>query len=280
MLSRTAFVTVVLLATLAVPARGQQAPTGPRGIPVVTSVWRTLRDSTRAPWARPLASAVLPGMGQLLGDHERGALYLIAEAFLVTRFVSLNAEGRRDRTQYRDLAFVVARGAYAPVARDTDFEYYEQMGRYIESGPFDTDPGTQLVPPTDERTYNGAIWALARQTYFTDPTNPPPPNSPEYQRALAFYVSRAIGPNFQWSWRNAGLEQDLYRQTIHASDQAFRRATTQLGLLLANHILSGVDAFITERLARTGSAVRVDTGLRAVPGRGRPALGINVHLEF
>jgi hypothetical protein len=146
------------------------------------------------------------------------------------------------------------------------FEYFEQMGRYVESGPFDTDPGSAIVPPTDEQSYNGQIWALARRTFFTDPDVTPPPDAPEYQRALAFYGSRAIGPNYQWSWRNAGLEQDLYRQAIRQSDQAFRQASQGLGLLLANHLLSAVDAAITERLARRGHGPRLQSGVHQRSG--------------
>jgi hypothetical protein len=224
----------------------------------------TLADPSRATWVRPLASALIPGTGQLLGGHPRGAVYLVTEALLLTRFLALNAEGNREEDRYRELALVVARAAYAPVDQDTVFEYYEQMGRYVESGPYDTDSGPALQPPTDERTYNGQIWELARTTYFPDPDQAPPPESPEYQRALTFYTSRAIGPNYQWSWRNAGLEQDLYRQTIAASDEAFRDATTTIGLL-ANHVLSAVDAFVTTRLSGDGRVVEVQTGFR--PGR-------------
>lgn len=227
----------------------------------MTDLWRALRDPSRATWARPLASGIVPGTGQLLGGRERGALYLVAEAFLLTRALALGAEGRRERDRYRRLALVVARAQFAQVDTDTVFEYFEQMGRYVESGPFDTDPGTALVPPVDERTYNGQIWALARRTFFADPDVTPPPDAPEYQRALAFYTSRAIGPNYQWSWRNAGLEQDLYRQAIRQSDRAFRQASQGLGLLLANHLLSAVDAAITERLARPGRGPRIETRL-------------------
>lgn len=220
-----------------------------------------LADPGKALWVRPLASLLVPGTGQLLGGHPRGAVYLVAEALLITRTLTFSSEGRRDQARYRELATVVARAPYDPVAQDTVFEYYEQMGRWVESGPFDTDPGPTLVPPTDERTYNGQIWQLARTTFFADPDAEPPADSPEYQRALAFYSSRAIGPNFQWSWRNAGLEQDLYRQTISASDEAFRAATTTLGILLVNHLLSAVDAFITERLRGALLPVGLQTGV-------------------
>jgi hypothetical protein len=219
---------------------------------------------------RPIASLLVPGTGQLLGGRSRGAVYLVAEALLITRALTLNSEGRRDQERYRELAMVVARAPYEPVLQDTIFEYYEQMGRWVDSGPFDTDPGPLLVPPDDERTYNGQIWALARTTFFPDPGVAPPADSPEYQRALAFYANRAIGPNFRWSWRNAGLEQDLYRQTISASDEAFRGATTTLGILLVNHLLSAVDAYITERLAGTRRPLELRTGVRP-PGPGRRA---------
>lgn len=210
----------------------------------------TTQGVTTAPWLRPIASALVPGSGQLMAGHEHGAIYVVAEAFFAIRFFTERAEGRRERDRYIDLAFGVARAPFAPARRDTAFEYYEQMEKFIESGPLDTDPGPALVPPTDERTFNGSLWALARQTFFENPMAPPDPSSPEYQRALEFYMARAVGPNFQWSWRNAGLEQDLFRQSIRRSDEALRQARQQLGLLLANHLLSAVDAFVSTRLAR------------------------------
>jgi hypothetical protein len=264
----------VLVALLGLTGRAlvaQQPPADSAGggVPILSGVWRTLSDPAHAEWARPLASAVIPGAGQLMARRDRGALYLVAEAFLLTRILGLNAEGRRERDRYRELAWVVARGQYLPAVQDTVFEYYEQMGKYVESGPFDADPGPGFEPTTDERTYNGQIWALARRTFFPDPDQPPPADSPEYQRALAFYTGRAVGPGFQWSWRNAGLEQDLYRQTIRQSDDAFRAATQHLGLLLANHVLSAVDAFISERLSQGGRTIALGTCFRPDPARGR-----------
>jgi hypothetical protein len=238
-------------------------------------------DPAGAEWVRPLASLLVPGTGQLLGGRARGAVYLVVEALLITRTLALSSEGQREQERYRELAFEVARGQFQPIEQDTVFEYYEQMGRYVESGPFDADPGPGFAPPTDLRTYNGQIWDLARTTFFPDPDNEPPPGSPEYERALAFYQSRAIGPNFQWSWRNAGLEQDLYRQTIAASDEAFREATTMLGLLLANHLLSAVDAFVSERLSRPDREVTLRTGLIPEGRAGhRPRLSAAISIAW
>lgn len=243
------------------PAHALRAPLGAQAEPaepdVPVSAFHTL------------ASAALPGSGQLMTGRHRGAIYAISEALFLTRFLAIHAEGRRERDRYLDLAFTIARGPYDPAARDTAFEYFERMEGFIESGPFDTDPGPALVPPTDERTFNGSIWALARATFFPDPDSIPPTESLEYRRALAFYEDRAVGPNFRWSWRNAGLEQDLFRQSIRQSDEAFRRATRQLGLLLANHLLSALDAFISYRLSQNDR--RVELSAAVWPGYRRPA---------
>lgn len=237
------------------PRAGGAQPSriGPTSSPSVPGApWADTKQTVGHPrWIEPLASAAVPGAGQFLRGNDRAALYLVAEAFLAAGFVGAWNEGRREATRFRDLAFSVARGLYAPSQRDTVFEYYEQMGRFVESGPFDTDPGPALVPPVEDITYNGSIWALARRTYFPNPDSIPDPDSPEYQRALEFYGRRAIGPNFRWSWRNAGLEQDLFRQTIQQSDDSFRRAQRQIGLLLANHLISAVDVYVSQRLARS-----------------------------
>lgn len=231
-------------------------------------------------WLPPLASALLPGSGQFLQGQEHGAIYVVAEVFLLARFIGLQNDARRGATRYKGLSFEVARGQFNPQIRDTVFEYFEQMQKFIESGPFDTDPGPGLVPPVDERTYNGSQWKLARQTFFANPDSIPDPGSIQYQLALQFYRQRAVGENFRWSWRNAGIEQDLYRQAIRQSDENFRRASQQLGLLLANHLLSAIDAFVSVRLSRNGwpvevsSAVWVSAGAREVRGRLSVRVGI------
>jgi len=228
---------------------------------LVTAPPDTVVATERPGWLPPLASAIIPGSGQLMMGQERGALYLAIEALLITRFFALQGDGRQAADRYRDLALQVARQPFNPVIRDTVFEYFEQMQKFIESGPFDTDPGAALVPPTDERIFNGSIWRLARETFFTNPDSLPDPGSLEYQQALEFYRRRAIGENFRWSWRNAGLEQDLYRQSIQRSDESFRQASQYLGLVLANHLLSAIDAFVTVRLSRNGRTVHLNSAI-------------------
>jgi hypothetical protein len=69
-----------------------------------------------------------------------------------------------------------------------------------------------------------------------------------YQRALELYESRAVRQPYRWSWRNAQLEQDLYRRTISRTNDAYRRATIDLSAVIANHLLSAIDAFAVVRL--------------------------------
>jgi hypothetical protein len=220
-------------------------------------------------WIVPLSSAFVPGSGQLLSGHDRGVLYFAAEALLMLRFWSLRSEGRKEREAYRDVAFTVARAPFRPARRDTVFEYFEAMELFAESGPYNTSSGPELVPPTDESTYNGHIWRLARETFLPDPELPADTSSAAYRRALSFYSARAIGANFQWSWRNAGLERDLFQQSIRRSDDAFKMATQYLGLVLINHLVSAIDAFVSAGLGVNGAirshvAARPERGMHVV----------------
>src|SRR5207247_11473640 len=81
------------------------------------------------------------------------------------------------------------------------------------------------------------------------PNGVPGRSSQPYQNSLKFYWDHAIGPSFQCSWRDHSLEHEVFKESIRRSDDAFRRAQNQVGLLLANHIASAVDALISARLA-------------------------------
>jgi hypothetical protein len=212
---------------------------------------------------RPLASLLLPGTGQLLGRQDRGAVYLAAEVYLLSHYLQLHREAQREADRFQALAYDIARRSFQPARRDTLFEYYEQMERFVESGRYDVDPGTGFAPETDPRTYNGSVWLLARRTYWENPDVPPDPSSQQYADARLFYWQHAVGPGYQWSWRDHSLEHQVYREAIRRSDNAFRRAQNQVGLLLANHIVSAVDALISTRLT---SAVGRSAEMRTTLG--------------
>lgn len=234
-----------VIAALAVPGRGATAQTPDSAPPPPAKP-----PEPRARfWARPVASLLVPGSGQFLAGEDRGAVYVAVEVYSLARILQLHQEAHREGRRYRDLAFEIARRAFRPVRRDTVFEYFETLERFTESGSYDRDPGPLLAPEIDPATYNGSVWLLARRTFWANPDSAPAPGSPEYLSAVRFYQENAAGPNFLWTWRDAALEQGVFRESIRKSDDAFRRAQNMLGVLLANHVVSAVDALISSRLS-------------------------------
>ncbi len=220
------------------------------------------RREARPPWLGPLASAILPGAGQGLLGQDRALAYLAVEGYGWLRYASDVREGQRQRREYRRLAARVARAYLSDVSPTGDFEYYERMEHYIESGVFDSSPVDGLQPEPNPESFNGFIWLRARTTFWEDPATPPPQSSEQYTAALEYYADRAIQPEYRWSWRNAQLEQDLFRRTIGRSNDAFRRSIQDLGVIIANHALSTVDAYVTVRI-RTARQSDSGIGLEA-----------------
>ncbi len=212
----------------------------------------TLRRSSLmpqlSPWWAPPLSALVPGLGQGVLGQQRGVAYVAAELYLVLRALGAERDARRERDAYREIARTVARAGFGDDRPDAGWPYYERLQFVLESGRYNVTPGGTFTPEPDVTTFNGSIWRLARETFWRDPDAPPPEGSDEYRRALAFYQERAVGEAFRWSWRDAQLEQDLYRQTIDRSNESSRLARQMVGLLLANHALSLVDAYVSVRL--------------------------------
>ncbi len=215
-----------------------------------------------ATYLAPLFSAFVPGSGQVVLHQARFVPYLLAETFLLSRYIADVDEGQQRRREYRSLAASVARALYSDTRPVGDWDYYERMEHYVESGVYDRVLGGSIDPETDPATFNGSVWELARRTFWSSPDSTPDPASTEYRRALSFYVNRAIRPEFRWSWRNAQLEHDVFRRTIERSNDAFQRSVQDLSLLLANHVLSTVDALVTVRVRRRdmGDTSMLDIG--------------------
>ncbi len=193
-------------------------------------------------------SAVVPGAGQWRMGEHRWIGYVALEIgawlhYLDRRTASVDLERR-----YRDLAWKSARQKPSGPRKDGDFGYYEALGRYVASGAYDADPTRAGVQPeTSVDTYNGSVWALARAMYFPADAESMPEDSPEYERALSYYRARAVAPEFAWSWESPAA-QETFRETMKASDEALRSATRTLGLILANHVVSAIDALIAARI--------------------------------
>ena len=195
-----------------------------------------------------LASAVIPGAGQLLLRQKRAAAYLALEAGALAFYLSQTRDGRRQRDRYRAISRDVARARFNPNGPRGDWDYYERMGKFVASGEYDLVPGGGLDPEINEESYNGSVWLLARQTYWRDPDVAPDPGSPEHSAAMAFYEQRAVAPDMRWSWIGEPQAFHQFRSAIDGSNSAFRSASATASILLANHFLSAVDAYVSVQI--------------------------------
>jgi hypothetical protein len=204
--------------------------------------------SSIPPGAAMLASAILPGAGQKLLEEDRWVPYAAVEVWAWLTFRDQHADGRRLKNRYRDLAWEVARRVSIGARRDSTFPYYELMSKHEASGAFDVDPRTNGVQPElNVTTVNGEVWVRARDLFFPSGIEQPS-GSPPYEKALAYYEQNAIPPSYAWAWGDNQLEQRVFAEVIHQSDEAFRTSTHILGVILANHVASAIDALIASRL--------------------------------
>lgn len=222
-----------------------------------------------SPVTPTLLSLALPGAGQHVLGQNRKWVYLALELAGWALWAERRAAARDYRDRYRNYAWETAR-LQSGSRVDGDFDYYERMTKWSRSGAFDADPSSSGVQPElDPGTYNGSIWSLAAQIHLP-PGPTPPPADPAYQDALAYYQQRAYASDLLWDWTGApGGQQELAR-LIEESDSRFGQATTVLGAVIANHMFSAADAYLSAR-GRAGAArLRVvPAGGWALPGVGR-----------
>ena len=193
-----------------------------------------------------MLSAAFPGAGQYVLGQDRFAVYAAAEIVLLLKGISDVREQRRQEGDFRSLARQVARSHFSANLPDGPWDYYESMEECFESGAFSLSE-TDLLPETDATTFNGSRWLLAARNHGVDPVTPDR-SGQAYHEAIAEYVDRAAHPDFLWSWRNAQLEWDLYHRVINKRNDAARAVGVDMTLLLANHVLSVVDAFANYRV--------------------------------
>jgi len=259
--------------TAGVPAAAQGARVAPAGVTraeraAPDSEFRLQIDSTprttpgisdlRVRRLAPIASAIVPGTGQLTLGNDRSVVYLAAEVIGWWRFNKSSHEQAQQEAAFKMIARTVARSHFSSAPPDGDWTYYETMRDFPESGSYSLSNGGAVVPETDVTTYNGHLW---QQLLATNPTT---------AAALASYEAQAIKPNFQWSWRNAQLQYDQFVRTTDKRNDAHSAALQDLIFIAANHVLSMVDAFATFRLQ-----IRPETG-----GDGRPGASFSASARW
>lgn len=207
-------------------------------------------------------SAALPGAGQLTLGRSRGWAHLGVEALGWLLWSDRRGAGADARAAYRDFAWDVGRLQFAARV-DGDFDYYETLSQWDRSGLFDTDSRTSgIQPEMDPTTYNGSIWSLATRL-FPQPANDPDP-APRAE-ALEYYMERAYGDELSWDWTLAQQgARNRFGELIEESDAKYRQATNVMGVILANHVVAAVDAFLAARSDR--ERVRLDVASMPDPG--------------
>jgi hypothetical protein len=212
-------------------------------------------------WSAPIASAFIPGLGQARLGQERFIAYMALETYLLVEIIKNSGEERDNSSTYRAIARDVARRGFPGSHPDGEWRYYETMEKYDASGSFSLNLGGPTVPETDAQTFNGIQWILARERYGIPLDDPNPAARATYAEAVTYYEQRAIPQNFGWNWLNASLEKDLFVQAINRRNDAARRVTNNLIVLIANHIVSSIDAFSSVRLIQSNGAFRATASI-------------------
>ncbi len=213
-----------------------------------------------------LFSALLPGSGQLYQGQNRGYLYIATEVASIAGWVVFRNRGRDGKEEYIEFAWINSRENVSSRNIRGDDDYYEHIARYVMSGEFDTDRNYDLSDPfsidpwTEDGTWNGEQWRIATINHFE------PDSTGAYTigtradslAALQFYAGKAVQEDFYWDWTkdntvpNFRALQNQYLDLRDESNQAFQNATLSLVVLMANHVASVVDAFISARIELPG----------------------------
>jgi hypothetical protein len=211
--------------------------------PTTPTVWQDAETPALAP---PFVSLALPGMGQHMLGQQRKWIYGAIEVIGWVAFLERRGKGAEYRDQYRDFAWTQGRLQSGPRI-DGDFDYYETLSKWNSSGDFDADSGLPGVQPEmDAATFNGSIWSLASQIFIAG-GGPVTETDPAFQGALGYYMERAYGAAFLWDWSTVPGGREELGGLIETSDDRFRQATTALGVVIANHLVSAVDAYLSGR---------------------------------
>ena len=186
-------------------------------------------------WYAPLASALVPGSGQFLLGNDRFIAYASVEFLAWWKYFKDSHDQAIQEATFKDIARRVARSHFSTALPDGPWSYYEAMRDFLESGRYSLSDAS-VIPETDTTTFNGQKWLLELRTH------------PDSASALTQYERDAIKPDFQWSWRNAQLQFDLFSRATNLRNEAYLAGVHDLTIIGLNHLLSMVDAFATVRL--------------------------------
>ena len=209
--------------------------------PFAANHWRDPATGSVNP---TLLSLALPGLGQHRQDKSRKWIFAGLEVVAWSVYLERRSAGGASRNDYRDFAWEQGR-LQAGTRVDGDFEYYETLSKWTRSGAFDRDAvSSGLQPEEDPATFNGTIWVRAQGIFLGGDGQP---GDPGFAEAVEYYEARAYQAEFLWDWSRSPTDRARLGELISENDSRFRQATTAVGIVMANHLVSAVDAFLGSR---------------------------------
>jgi hypothetical protein len=276
-------------------ASGEEAPAVLDPAPEVAQTMQPLPVSPIPIYKPVLFSAVVPGSGQLWRGQKRGFAYIAAEAAAVTAWGFFSNEGHNNEDEYADFARENARETAAnwddywiPIKDRIqpwikgDWDYYEHMSQYRRSGRYDRDLNSDyhvtsnirdLDPETEwDDSFNYRQWGISRINYLRpDPENPEVyvGTSADTVAAKEYYAAIAVTEAYAWDWGppefGGTANRNQFARIIDDANSAFRKASFSVGMLLANHVVSTVDAYISVKTYNSKLGGPTGLGLRMHP---------------
>ncbi len=204
------------------------------------------------PASHTLLSLAVPGLGQHKQGKARKWAFAALEVMALSAYVERRRSGSALRRDYR--AFAWEAGRVQIGARvDGDFDYYETLSKWLRSGAFDGDAGSGgIQPEQDPETFNGMIWARAQGIFLGGGGRE---GDPGFAQAIEYYEERAYGSTFLWDWSSDPEGRERLGDMISETDGRFRQATTAVGIVIANHVASAIDAYLSARGVTTPASM-------------------------
>ncbi|MBN2289091.1 MAG: hypothetical protein JXQ83_07125 [Candidatus Glassbacteria bacterium] len=231
------------------------------------------------PVLRVALGFMVPGLPQYLSGQWRSYGYFALEGASLAGLVVLNSQGSSRQERYIQLSRLARSNYVYPGLRNnpeeiTDpslhglGEYYEDMTKWPSSGDYDDDPSLDGVQPeSDPQTYNGHQWEIAKINSYSGTSGglPVAESRQEEINALEAYKNKVYPAQYNWDWTGLDLENERYHELFYDSEDALRRRSTFATILLANHLISGLDVLIQERInsSRQLRAARLGLHLEA-----------------
>ncbi|HUU28388.1 MAG TPA: hypothetical protein VM123_11295 [archaeon] len=245
---------------------------------------------------RIMLGFLVPGLPQYLDGQWRSYGFFALEGASAAGLVFLDSRGKSRKEQYINLTIMARKNFAYPGLRNNQDEltepmlrgygeYYENLLKWPSSGDYDNDPSLEGVQPeTDPRTYNGHQWEIAKiNNYSLTSGGLPVPRGPgEEARALEAYKRFVYPSEYNWDWSGLERENERYHDLFDKSESAFRKRSTFITILLANHLLSGLDVLIAEKINSTPQlkAARLELHLELKQPQAAPGSGVYPAVTF